>query len=419
VNVLISGAGVAGPTLAYWLHRYGIETTIVERAPELRAGGYAVDFRGEAHLSVLRQMGILPALERARTGMGSMWYVSNAGKPQAKLPADLFAGDLELLRGDLGQILYDATAQHTRYIFGDSITSITEAPDGVTVEFEHAAPARYDVVIGADGLHSNVRRLAFGPEERFVKHLGVYCAIFTTSNYLGLDHIGHAYRTAGRLVALYSARNDTEAKAVFYFASPDLDLERRDVAHQHAVLSQYFTGNGWESERLLGQLRDARDFYFDSVGQVRMDSWSTGRVALIGDAAYCPSSLSGMGSGLAVVGAYILAGELAAAGGDHRVAFDRYEQQLRKYAAGCQEMGDGVAKLMVPGSQLTATLLNRYFKLMPYLPGKNMAAKIARKAAENIVLPSYQQPVGQPGDENPEAAGRAVPSHLAGRPRPN
>ncbi|MES4906295.1 MULTISPECIES: FAD-dependent monooxygenase [unclassified Streptomyces] len=389
-NVLISGASIAGPALAYWLHRHGFNPTIVERAPALRDGGYAVDFRGEAHLSILRRMGILDELERARTGMGHMSYVNSAGKPVADMPADLFAGDLEVLRGDLARILYDATKEHTEYVFGDSITSLTEDPDGVTVTFERSAPRRFDLVIGADGLHSTTRRLTFGPEEQYVKHLGVHCAIFTTANHLGLDHTGHAYRTAGRLVAMYSARHNTEAKAVFYFASPKQDLDRRDVARQQAALTEHFTGNGWQSERLLQDMRHAPDFYFDSVGQVHMDSWTRGRVALIGDAAYCPSSLSGMGSGLALVGAYVLAGELAAAHGDHRVAFARYEEEMREYATGCQKMGDGVAKLMVPRSQTLARLLNGYYKLIPYLPGKNMAAKIARKTAENITLRDYE-----------------------------
>ncbi|GAA2339429.1 FAD-dependent monooxygenase [Streptomyces cuspidosporus] len=393
-NVLISGASIAGPALAYWLHRHGFNPTIVERAPALREGGYAVDFRGEAHLSILRRMGILDDLERARTGMGSMSYVNSAGKPVADMPADLFAGDLEVLRGDLARILYDATKEHTEYVFGDSITSLTEDPDGVTVTFERSAPRRFDLVIGADGLHSNTRRLAFGPEERFVKHLGVHCAIFTTANHLGLDHTGHAYRTAGRLVAMYSARHNTEAKAVFYFASPKQDLDRRDVARQQAALTECFTGNGWQSERLLDDMRHAPDFYFDSVGQVHMDSWTRGRVALIGDAAYCPSSLSGMGSGLALVGAYVLAGELAAAHGDHGVAFARYEEEMREYATGCQKMGDGVAKLMVPRTRALATFLNGYYKLIPYLPGKNMAAKIARKTAENIKLRDYEALIG-------------------------
>ncbi|RKS97149.1 2-polyprenyl-6-methoxyphenol hydroxylase-like FAD-dependent oxidoreductase [Streptomyces sp. 3211.6] len=388
-TVLISGASVAGPALAYWLHRHGFAPTIVERAPALRDGGYAVDFRGEAHLTVLRRMGILDALRAARTGTGSMSYVNSAGKPQAKLPADLFAGDLEVLRGDLARILYDATKEHTEYVFGDSVTSLAEDANGVHVTFERGAPRRFDLVIGADGLHSRTRSLAFGPEERYVKHLGVYCAIFTTANHLGLDRTGHAYRTAGRLVAMYSARENTEAKALFYFGSPQLDLDRRDVTRQQQLLAEQFAGNGWQSDHLLEQMRHAPDFYFDSVGQVRMDSWSRGRVALLGDAAYCPSSLSGMGSGLALVGAYVLAGELAAARGDHRTAFARYEREMRAYAEGCQKMGDGVAKLMVPESRLLGAFLNRYYKVMPYLPGKDMAAKIARKAAENITLRDY------------------------------
>ncbi|MEV4107080.1 FAD-dependent monooxygenase [Nonomuraea sp. NPDC049695] len=390
LNVLISGASVAGPALAYWLHRHGFNATIVERAPALRDGGYAVDFRGEVHLSILRSMGILADLERARTGMGSMAYVNSAGKVQAKMPADLFAGDIEILRGDLVRILYDATKDHTEYIFGDSITSLTEDDHGVTVAFERTPPRQFDLVIGADGLHSNTRRLTFGPEEQFVKHLGLYCAIFTTSNYLGLDHTGHAYRTGGKVVMLHSSRHNAEARAVFYFSSPELDLNRRDVSRQQAVLAEQYTGNGWQSDRLLNEMRHAPDFYFDSVGQVHMDAWTRGRVALVGDAAYCPSSLSGMGSGLALVGAYVLAGELAAAQGDHRVAFARYEEEMREYAVGCQKMGDGVAGLMVPGSRFVAGLLNRYYKLMPYLPGKNMAAKIARRTAENITLRDYK-----------------------------
>ncbi|MFJ9818545.1 FAD-dependent monooxygenase [Streptomyces sp. NPDC101151] len=389
LSVLISGASVAGPALAYWLHRHGFRPTLVERAPALRDGGYAVDFRGEAHLTVLRRMGILPDLERARTGMGAMKYVNADGRPVASLPADLFTGDVEILRGDLARILYDTTKEYTEYLFGDSIASLTEDADGVTVTFERAAPRRFDLVIGADGLHSTTRRLAFGPEERFVKHLGVHCAIFTTENHLGLDHTGHAYRTAGRMVALYSARHNAEAKAVFYFASPRGELPHRDVTAQQAVLTQEFRGNGWQSDQLLREMRYAPDFYFDSVAQVRMETWSRGRVALVGDAAYCPSSLSGMGSGLALVGAYVLAGELAAARGDHCVAFTRYEQRMRAYAEGCQKMGDGVAGLMVPGSRLMATLLNRYYKFLPYLPGKNLPAKMARKAAEGITLPDY------------------------------
>ncbi|HEU5031588.1 MAG TPA: FAD-dependent monooxygenase [Spirillospora sp.] len=388
-NVLISGASVAGPALAHRLARYGFTTTIVENTEGFRDGGYAVDFRGDAHLTVLRRMGLLDAVERAKTGMGAMAYVNKDGRPVAWMPADLFAGDVEILRGDLARILHDATRDTTEYLFGDSIASLDEDAGGVTVTFERSAPRRFDLVIGADGLHSNVRRLAFGPEERCVRGLGVHCAIFSVPNHLGLRYAGHVYRTGGQLASVYSARHNTEARAAFYFGSPDEDVHRRDVERQQRILTERFAGTGWECDQLLAEMRHAPDFYFDSVGQVRMDAWSRGRVALLGDAAYCPSSLSGMGTGLAMVGAYVLAGELAAARGDHRVAYARYEDVLRGYAAGCQKMGDGVAKLMMPSSRAVVALLNRYYKLLPYLPGKNMAAKIGRRTAEAIDLPDY------------------------------
>ncbi|MBD2900562.1 FAD-dependent monooxygenase [Actinomadura nitritigenes] len=388
-NVLISGASIAGPALAHWLARYGFATTIVENTAGFRDGGYAVDFRGDAHLTVLRRMGLLTDVERAKTGMGAMAYVNKAGKPVATMAADLFAGDVEILRGDLARILLDATRGTTEYVFGDSIASLDEDADGVTVSFERSAPRRFDLVIGADGLHSNVRRLAFGPEERYVRELGVHCAIFSVPNHLGLRYTGHVYRTGGQLASVYSARDNTEARAAFYFASPETGVDRRDVAGQQRILTERFAGTGWECDRLLAEMRHAPDFYFDAVGQVRMDGWARGRVALLGDAAYCPSSLSGMGTGLAMVGAYVLAGELAAARGDHRVAFARYEDVMRDYAAGCQKMGDGVAKLMMPSNRAVIGLLNRYYKLLPYLPGKNMAAKIARRTAEAIDLPDY------------------------------
>jgi 2-polyprenyl-6-methoxyphenol hydroxylase-like FAD-dependent oxidoreductase len=388
-NILISGASIAGPALAHWLARYGFTVTVVENTPGFRDGGYAVDFRGEAHLTVLRRMGILDDVERAKTGMGAMAYVNKDGEPVAWMPADLFAGDVEILRGDLARILHDATRGTTEYVFGDSIAALDEDAGGVTVTFERSAPRRFDLVIGADGLHSNVRRLAFGPEERFVRGLGVHCAIFTVPNHLGLQYAGHVYRTGGQLASVYSARHNTEARAAFYFGSPDTDVHRRDLEGQQQILTERFAGTGWECDRLLAEMRHAPDFYFDSVGQVRMDAWSRGRAALLGDAAYCPSSLSGMGTGLAMVGAYVLAGELAAARGDHRVAFARYEDVMRDYAAGCQKMGDGVAKLMMPSSRAAVALLNRYYKLLPYLPGKNMAAKIGRRTAEAIALPDY------------------------------
>ncbi|MFC5830558.1 FAD-dependent monooxygenase [Nonomuraea insulae] len=406
MDILISGASVAGPALAFWLNRYGHRTTIVERAPSLREGGYSVDFRGEAHLTVLRRMGVLDAIEQAQTNMGAMWNVNVDGKKLVAMPGDLFAGDVEILRGDLARILYDATRLSTEYVFDDSIASIDQDRDGVTVGFERGPTRRFDLVVGADGLHSNVRSLAFGPESAFVSHLGLYCAVFTTDNYLGLDHTGHAYNSPGRMVALYSARENTEAKALFWFGSPVLDYDRRDVAGQRELLARAFEGVGWEAPELLRRMRRADDFYFDSISQVRLDSWSRGRVVLLGDAAACPSPLSGMGTGLAMISAYVLAGELAAEP-DHRAAFERYEREVRDYATGCQESAVGVAKFMVPENRFMAWFMNQNYRLLPYLPWKGMMAKSVRKTASAITLKDYE--VSRPAGPapRPRPSGRA------------
>ncbi|MEU7895656.1 FAD-dependent monooxygenase [Nonomuraea sp. NPDC049152] len=388
MNILISGAGIAGPALAHWLRRHGFTPTIVEIAPDLRDGGHAVDFRGNAHLSVLRKMGVLDEIQRNQTGMGAMSYVSATGKKISSMPADLFAGDVEILRGDLSRVLYDAT--DAEYLFDDTITGIAEDAHGVTVTFKRAQTRRFDLVIGADGLHSTVRALAFGPETDYVRHLGVHCAAFPLDNYLDLDHTGLAYRPPGKMVAIYSARHNTEARAMFLFGSPQLAYDRRDTMQQKKILAEAFDGVGWETRRALAAMWDAPDFYFDSVAQVRMDRWSKGRVALLGDAAYSPCLLSGMGSGLAVVGAYVLAGELAAAGGDHRVAFARYEEAMREYAEGAQKSGEGMSRLTVPEGRLMTAFLNQYMRLMPYLPGMQMVANSARRTAEAITLKEYR-----------------------------
>ena len=260
------------------------------------------------------------------------------------------------------------------------------------VTFAHAAPRRFDLVIGADGVHSNVRTLTFGPESKFVSSLGLHCTIFTIENYLGLNYTGIGYSTPGKVVAVYSARHNTEAKTVLYFGSPTTPYDRDDIEQQQRIVTQTFAGNGWETARLLAEMRTAPDFYFDSLDQVYLDSWSRGRVALLGDAAYCASPLSGMGTGLAVVGAYVLAGELAAAGGDYRTGFARYQEEMREYVRGCQKMGQGVSRFMVPQSSRMAWFMNLNYKVVPYLPWKGLIASSARKVANGITLKTYATP---------------------------
>src|ERR1700735_4410219 len=334
-DVLISGAGVAGLALAYWLRRLGFTPGVVERASAPRDGGQAVDLRGAA-IEVARRTGILDAARAARTGTRGTSYVNSAGKRLASLNGAfgvIDARDVEIVRGDLVSILYEAARNDVEYIFDDSISSLTAAEDRVTVTFERSAPRTFDLVVGADGLHSRVRGLAFGPEARFIGPLGLYLAVFTIPNDLKLDHWQLIYVTPGKSVTVTSARGNREARAIFFFASGPLDYDYRDPAQQQELLAAAFAGEGWEVPGLLTAMREAPDFYFDSVSQVRMGSWSAGRVALVGDAGYCPSPLSGQGSSLAMVGAYVLAGELRAAGGDHRHAFARYQQRMQDFVA--------------------------------------------------------------------------------------
>ena len=278
-NVLISGGGAAGMTLAYWLRRYGLSPTVVERARAMRDGGQAVDIRGAA-IEVAARMGIADELRRQRTGTRGMSYVSSAGKRLASMKAAFGVvddQDVEIVRGDLTRILHEATKNDVEYIFDDSVTGISEHADAVEVTFERAPSRAFDLVVGADGLHSNVRALAFGDESQFVRHLGLYLAIFTIPNDLGLDHWQLIYAVPGKSVTITSARENAEARAIFFFASPALAYDYHDTRQQQEILAGAFGAERWEVPQLLTAMPSAPDFYFDSVSQIRLDSWSAGR----------------------------------------------------------------------------------------------------------------------------------------------
>ena len=386
-DLLISGASVAGPALAWWLSRRGFHPTVVERAPHLRGGGYAVDFRGATHLTVLTKMGILDAIKASQTDLSSTTIVNEKGRPVAPMPVHVFAGDVEILRGDLGRILYEATRDTTGYIFGDSITSLDEAADGVQVCFEHSRPRTFSLVIGADGLHSNVRRLAFGEDDRFVEDLGLCVSIFSMPDSAGLDHAGLVCSVPGRTAGVFSA-GDNQAIAQLYFAAPSLSYDYRDTAQHKQIVAEAFAGMGWRVPELMAAMHQAPDFYFDTVSQVHLDRWSAGRVALIGDAA-CAAGPGGNGTGNAVVAAYVLAGELAAAGGDYRTAFERYQQLLRPYVAKGQKQALGAKDFFAPPTPKKIAQLQRFYKMLPYLPVKGLMKYLTTRTATGIKLPDY------------------------------
>ena len=247
---------------------------------------------------------------------------------------------------------------------------------------------------GADGLHSKVRALASGEESQFIRQLGRYISMFTTDNHLNLDRWELFYNAPGRLANVYSARRNTEAKALFVFASEPLDYDRHDIGQQQKILAQAFAGVGWEVPRLLDAMWYTPDFYFDSISQVHMYRWSKGRVALVGDAGYSPSPASGQGTSLALVGAYVLAGELAAAAGDHRTACARYEEEIRPYVEANLNQGQKIAIEMVPRSRQQIWLRTQMMQALPYLPWKDLVTRRLlqplQQAANAIALKDYQ-----------------------------
>jgi 2-polyprenyl-6-methoxyphenol hydroxylase-like FAD-dependent oxidoreductase len=357
-DALICGASIAGPALAYWLRRAGYNPTVVERAPAPRPGGQAVDLRG-AGRTVIDRMGLMATARSVSLDQRGLAIVKESGRITVRMPTDSFGGEgmvseIEILRGDLCQLMYEATRADTEYLFDDTITALEQDDDGVRVTFEKAAPRTFGLVFGADGLHSVVRALTFGPETSYVRPLDCYTAWFTSTDEYDLDDWYMMFNAPGARVA--SARPGSkpgETKVALAFRADGFTYDRRDVAGQRKALADRFAGLGWEVPRLVDAMRTADDFFFDSMGQVHLEHWSRGRVAVLGDAGYCPTPLTGLGTSLALVGSYVLAGELAAAGGDHAVGFKRYEEVMRPYVTKAQELPPGGAKGFAPGSTLS------------------------------------------------------------------
>ncbi|WP_135452744.1 FAD-binding domain [Mycobacterium sp. DL99] len=331
MRIAISGAGVAGAALAHWLHRTGHIPTLIERAPAFRTGGYMIDFWGIGYRTA-RQMGIESAIREAGYDVQSVHSVGPDGTTRAALRVDVFRRIIgndftSLPRGDLAAAIYRTIEGRVPTVFGDSITGIDQRPGGVRVTFENGPADDFDLVIGADGLHSNVRSLVFGPEERFEHYLGCKVAACVVDGYRGGTSDAYlTYSVPGRQVGQFTLRGD---RTMFLFVF-------RDEHDDHGMtpkeqLHKQFDDAGWECRQILAAVDGFDDLFFDVVSQIRMERWSDDRVLLIGDAAGCISLLGGEGTGLAITEAYALAGELARADGDHRRAFENYQSLLRPF----------------------------------------------------------------------------------------
>ncbi|MEV0390376.1 hypothetical protein [Nonomuraea sp. NPDC050643] len=388
-KILISGASIAGPSLAYWLDRYGFEVTIVEKASSLRGGGYAIDIRGTAR-GVVERMGLLPHLRRLHVDTRQITFLDADGTVITSLRPESFTGgaeglDLEVRRGDLADRLYGLVKDRVEFVFDDSIATLDDRGDHVEVAFDSGTRRTFDLVIGADGLHSNTRALAFGPEERYHRYLGFCFAGFTMPNAFGLDHEGMLWNVPGRAAVLYAHDPGEPMHGFLTFArdEPPFTAFRTPQAQRDLVAST-FPDTVWEIPRMVTAMRAAEDVFFDVVSQIHMPAWSTGRVALVGDAAYATSFMSGQGSSVSLVGAYVLAGELATHD-DHVTAFAAYEKTVRDFVEQNQALATEGGGVIAPRTRQRLDARNAMLRTQTALPsgGEGRAANTA------LTLPDY------------------------------
>lgn len=377
-TILISGAGIAGTTLAWWLAGNGFTPTVVERAASTRTSGAPVDVQGDA-VATVTQMGVVDRLRAAATTVHEMVVVDDRGRPRARIGMNAFAsgdGDIELPRNDLARILQDAGRDRADYIFGDEVVALAQTPSAVEIRFASGIERSFDLVIGADGLHSRIRRLAFGSEDRFVHHKGFYVATIPVSGDDLNPNQVLLHNTPGRSLALHPGRD--RAMAAFIFRHPPVaDFDHRDTDQHKAILAAAYKGESWRVPDILERALAASDLYFDAVSQVVIDTWSAGRIGLLGDAA-SSTSLFGGGTSLAINGARLLAEELAATP-DTATALARYEQRHRRAVRPRQNGMGFVSGLIVPRSR--PGIAARNFALRTLQLGSSLAGLTRKRKA--------------------------------------
>jgi 2-polyprenyl-6-methoxyphenol hydroxylase-like FAD-dependent oxidoreductase len=363
-TVLISGGGIAGLTLAYWLERRGFRPTIVERAPHLRDEGYGIDFAGTGW-DVAERMDLIAELRRRQNPVAWFMFKDRDGRTLARLPVDAFRRAyrgkfINIMRQSLEAVLYEAIRDRVAIRFATTIQHIHQAPEQVLVTFDDGQTEAFDLLVGADGIHSHVRQLIFGAERQFAEYLGYYAAAFPVPD---LDHFEDSYVThlePNRQAGAYPA-DHKHYTALLVYRAPDSG----PISHvqRKVTLRSHYQDAGWVIPAMIDSITDVTPVYLDTVTQIRMPRWSDGRVALIGDAAHCLTLLSGQGASTAMGGAYILAEELDKAQ-DYQRAFAAYERRVRPFVEDKQHKARRFARTFVPRSRLGIQVSYFLMKLM-------------------------------------------------------
>ncbi|BBX98286.1 FAD-binding domain [Mycobacterium lacus] len=386
MHVAISGAGVAGAALAHWLHRTGHTPTVIEQAPKFRTGGYMIDFWGVGY-QVAKCMGIEDTIRADGYQIERLLSVGRNGEVKADVNVNVLRrviGDdfTSLPRGDLAAAIYATIDGKVETIFADSVATIDQHSDGVRLTFENSEPRDFDLIVGADGLHSNVRRLAFGPDRNFERYLGCKVAACVVDGYRPRDELSYVlYNVPGRQLGRFALRDDRTMFLFIFRAEHDAS-----AAAPKDQLRNQFGDAGWECSDILAALDGVDDLYFDVVSQIRIDDWSRGRVALIGDAAGCISLLGGEGTGLAITEAYVLAGELMRAGGDHRRAFDAYQARLHPFIKSKQASAARYISFFATRTRFGLWFRNLAMRTMNLGP---LATLLAGSVRDDFDLPDY------------------------------
>ena len=389
-TVLISGLGIAGPTLAFWLKAGGFEPTLIERSPRLRTGGYVIDFWGLGY-DIAERMGLRKDIERVGYHVQEMRVVDDRSKRVSGFEVDVFreltnGRYVTLGRSELSHLLFEKAAGTSEVMFDNEIVSLEDREDGVCVQFKHGRARQFDLVVGADGLHSQVRKLVFGPQHQFEKNLGYAVAAFEVFGYRPRDEDVYVmYGRPGRSLGRFTMR-ENRTLFLFVFATGN-DALPETLDGQKELLLALYADDKWECRHILDELKGTQELYFDRVSQIRMPSWSRGRVALVGDAAFCVSLLAGQGSALAMTSAYVLAGELAKAGGRHEVAFREYEAFLRAYIDTKQEGAARFGGALAPKTQWGLWFRNQVMNAFT-IPGLARLA-VGREITDKLLLRDY------------------------------